>query len=147
MQKLILSSALALAFAPACLAEYPEQICFKDTCVKLEIADNDLARQTGLMFRTSLARGSGMLFVFPEEGIHSFWMKNTLIGLDMIWMDRDLNIVDIKSSVPVCDTGDCPIYTPQARALYVLEVNAGFCGSNKINIKDKAFFKDDRTGK
>jgi uncharacterized protein len=141
-------SALGLIFwlllISAFAAENPKKICFKDTCVSVEIADDDLSRTRGLMFRKSLAQDSGMLFTFPSEDIYSFWMKNTLIDLDMIWLDKDLLVVDIKSFVPGCKTPECPSYTPKNKAKFVLEVNAGFVETHKIRINDKAYLQNDR---
>ena len=76
------------------------------------------------MYRDSLPRQSGMLFVFESEHKHGFWMKNTLIPLDMIWINRDSRIVDIKTATP-CVSDPCPTYQPIADSLYVLEINAG----------------------
>ncbi|MCX5708165.1 MAG: DUF192 domain-containing protein [Candidatus Omnitrophica bacterium] len=140
--------ALGLIFWPflisACAAENPKKICFKDTCVSVEIADNEISRSRGLMFRESLAQDCGMLFIFPSEDIYSFWMKNTKIDLDMIWLDKDLQVVEIKSFVPSCKIPDCPSYTPKVQAKFVLEVNAGFAAIHKIKINNKAYFKNDR---
>jgi uncharacterized membrane protein (UPF0127 family) len=123
-------------------AENPKKICFnKDTCVSLEIADNDSSRERGLMFRKSLPESTGMLFIFPEEGVFSFWMKNTLIGLDMVWLDKDLKVVYIKPFAPPCESYDCPSYEPKVTAKYVLEVNAGFTGLNRIRVNDKAYLQ------
>lgn len=133
----------SLALPLACCAGTPKKICFKDTCVELEIADTDDSRARGLMFRKELPANSGMLFIFPQDGIYSFWMKNTLLPLDMIWLDNDLRVVDIKSFVPVCRSYDCPSYTPVSQARYVLEVNAGFTAFNRINLNDKAVLKNE----
>jgi uncharacterized membrane protein (UPF0127 family) len=65
-----------------------------------------------------------MLFVFDTMGIYPFWMKNTLIPLDIIWLDDTLHIVDSASMVP-CVNNTCPIYTPIAPARYALEITAG----------------------
>jgi len=137
------SLASGFAFAASC----PQKICFKDTCVSLEISDTEISRARGLMFRESLPEKSGMLFIFPVEGIYSFWMKNTLIPLDIIWLDKELRVVYIKSFVPSCKSEECPGYSPQVNAKYVLEVNAGFSGFHRIKIGDKANFKNDEPRK
>lgn len=129
----------------SCRGENFPKICFKQTCVQVEIADTESKRMKGLMFRKSLAEKSGMFFIFPEEDIYSFWMKNTLIPLDMIWLDKDYRVVYIKSFVPICVTEDCAIYDPGIKAKYVLEVNAGFAGFYQINVNDKAYLKNDRS--
>ena len=119
------------------------KICFKQTCIQVEIADTESERMKGLMFRKSLPEKSGMLFVFPVEDIYSFWMKNTLIPLDMIWLDKDYRVVHIKSFVPICVTDDCSVYDPGIKAKYVLEVNAGFSGFYQIKINDQAYLDND----
>lgn len=65
-----------------------------------------------------------MVFVFDTPAIHSFWMKNTLIPLDIVWIDEKHTVVHIVTAQP-CKTKSCPIYTPETSAKYVLEVNAG----------------------
>jgi uncharacterized membrane protein (UPF0127 family) len=65
-----------------------------------------------------------MLFVFEKEALYPFWMKNTLIPLDMIWIDVQGKVIDIQTANP-CTTDTCQDYIPSAKALYVLELNAG----------------------
>jgi uncharacterized membrane protein (UPF0127 family) len=78
------------------------------------------------MYRKSLAEDGGMVFVFDEEGNHSFWMKNTLIPLDMLWIGEDKKIIHIEHNVPPCKADPCPAYGPNATsARYVVELNAG----------------------
>lgn len=93
--------------------------------VALELAFDDPTRAQGLMFRESLAPGKGMLFLFPRSGIYPFWMKNTLIPLDMIWLESDGRVVDVKANVPPCPGDPCPSYSPSGKANYVLELAAG----------------------
>jgi uncharacterized protein len=133
--------AVLFLFVPTAEAQTPSQICFSETCVAIEIADTDAARLRGLQGRFALDEGAGMLFVFPQEDLVSFWMKDTLIPLDMIWLDRDLQVVDIKADVPPCRENPCPVYTPAARALFVLEINAGAAKAFNIKTGEKAVFK------
>ncbi len=98
--------------------------CFNDRCLQVEIATTPSQREYGLMNRTSLELDKGMLFVFETEAIHTFWMKNTLIPLDMIWIKKDWTVVDIQTAQP-CKTDSCPSSTPSWSGLYVLETNAG----------------------
>ena len=100
------------------------QACGQDICVEVEIADTPETRQLWLMWRRALPQLSGMLFVFEEEQKYSFWMHNTLIPLDILWIDDELRIVDIQT-VPPCEAQPCREYTPSSPALYVLEINAG----------------------
>jgi len=144
MKKFTVIFILFLLIPSGCRAKNSPKICFKQTCLRLEIADTQNARINGLMFRKSLPDKSGMLFVFPVEDIYSFWMKNTLIPLDMIWLDKNYKVVHIKSWVPACVTDDCPSYDPGVKAMYVLEVNAGFTELYQIKINDKAYLENDR---
>ncbi len=93
--------------------------------VEIEVAADDDSRARGLMFRTQLPSGRGMLFMFAGAHAYSFWMKNTLIPLDMIWIDKQKVIVDVKASVPPCPGDPCPSFGPKAAASYVLELGAG----------------------
>ncbi len=90
----------------------------------VEIAKTPAQRHQGLMFREELEVGTGMLFVFEEEDFHSFWMKNTLIPLDIIWIGKDMNVIETHTLQP-CSTEECPTTEPSQKAKYVLEINAG----------------------
>jgi uncharacterized membrane protein (UPF0127 family) len=119
----------------------PSQVCFNKNCFDVELADTDEARFKGLQNRTSLKEHSGMLFVFPYEAKHSFWMKETLIALDMIWLDYSHRVVFIAHDVPPCKADPCPTYSPNDEALYVLEINAGEAKRLGIKKGDEAIFR------
>ena len=104
------------------------------TVVMAELADTVEERARGLMFRQSLEKNRGMLFTFAEPQPWSFWMKNTRIPLDIIWMDRQKKIVHIERNVPTCSRTDdgCPQYQPNENALYVLELAAGSADAFKL---------------
>src|ERR687897_824033 len=105
--------------------------------VFIEIADDTPEQERGLMFRKSLGPNSGMLFVYDDLAYRSFTMKNTFIPLDMIFLDNDLKIIDIKKDVQPCLQEDpCPSYPSAWPAKYVLEVNAGFTDQNSIQVGD-----------
>lgn len=112
-----------------------------DVKVSLEIADTEPLRQRGLMHRRGLAPTEGMIFVFEESGFYPFWMKNTLIPLDMFWLDERGRIVSLRENVPPCgntsETDDtCPTWPPSAgtRAIYVLETVAGFARTHGVEV-------------
>lgn len=88
----------------------------------VEIARTQEEKARGLMFRESMAENHGMLFVFDDFALRSFWMKNTLIPLDMIFIDENMTVVDVKTAEP-CKENPCSTYSAQAK--YVFEINAG----------------------
>jgi hypothetical protein len=74
-----------------------------------------------------------MLFLFEERGLHSFWMKNTLISLDILWLDSRGTIVSIAHGIPPCIDEPCPHYSPDAEACAVVEVMSGFAKQHDVN--------------
>lgn len=112
------------------------QVCFKDSCFDVELAITPETRARGLMFRESLEDNKGMLFIFPEEKIHVFWMKNTFLSLDIIWIDSNGKIVFISSNVQPCKEEPCPIIIPEYPAKYVLEIKAGRAEQIGLNLGD-----------
>lgn len=110
--------------------------------IRLELADTDSDRVQGLMFRDHLAQDAGMLFVFEREGLWPFWMKDTFIPLDMIWLDSSGTIVDIRPNVQPCRLDPCPSYWPRSASRAVLEVNAGFASARGLKIGDTLEFRN-----
>ena len=121
---LLISAAIILAFSQNS-GKGKSQVCFRDSCFYVEIAITPEQQARGLMFRTSLEEDEGMLFIFQEEGIYPFWMKNTLIPLDIIWMDSNRIVVFIGKDEQPCGPEECTSINPEVPAKYVLEVNAG----------------------
>jgi len=117
-----------------------DQICINNNCFDIEIAQTEEEREKGLMYRSSLQLNQGMLFIFENEDKHSFWMKNTLIPLDIIWISKDGEIVYIEKSAPPCDSDSCAVYKSNKKALYVLEINSGKSEEFNIKIGDKISF-------
>ncbi|MBC7792191.1 MAG: DUF192 domain-containing protein [Clostridia bacterium] len=100
-----------------------------DVVVHVEIADDDRERAHGLMNRKEMAQNHGMVFVFPRESVQSFWMKNTLIPLDMIFVDHSFNVVGVVENAEPLTLTDRTIGVP---SMYVIEVNGGFARENAI---------------
>jgi uncharacterized membrane protein (UPF0127 family) len=98
--------------------------------VEVEVAATAAARERGLMWRRQLAEGQGMLFIFPEEGDLSFWMRNTFIPLDLIFIGKDRVVVGI---VPQAPPQTLTSRSVGGRSLYVLEVPGGW--SEKVGLK------------
>ena len=114
-----------------------------DKPFQAEIADTPEKHARGLMFRRCLKDGYGMLFVFPDEEVRSFWMKNTLIPLDMIFLNNEKQVVDMYCSVPPCRSDPCPSYTSALPARFVLEIKGGSARKLKLKIGDKIFIPID----
>jgi len=102
-----------------------KKVCAHNKCYEAELAITPQEWERGLMFRESLDRNQGMLFEFGQDGIHKFWMKNTKISLDIIWVDADKKIVFISNNISPCIRDDCPSYGPDVPVRYVFEVNGG----------------------
>lgn len=106
--------------------QQPASVCVKQNCFGVEVAKTIAERQKGLMFREKLDENKGMLFVFEQEDIYPFWMKNTLIPLDIIWVNGQNKIVFIKENAQPClADAVCENIIPDVRALYALEINGG----------------------
>lgn len=106
----------------------------------VEVADNQDERAKGLMYRESLAEDKGMLFIFEKEGRGGFWMKNTLIPLDMIFVDKEKKVVAIIKDAEPCKVVNCPSYSPESEYLYVIEVNGGWVEQNQVKVGDVVQF-------
>ena len=121
--RILLSIALLLALA-ACQANEP-WVEVHGKRFYVEIADDDATRTRGLMFRDEMADNRGMFFIFRREEPRSFWMRNTRIPLDIIYLDRNLQVVSIVHNARPCRTRQCPSYPSRGPSMYVLEFNAG----------------------
>jgi len=105
------------------------------TRYKVELAIDFDSRARGLMFRDALPEDQGMLFIHEHPDMQAFWMKNTRIGLDILYFDEARRLVTQQRDVPPCSLGDrCPPYPSSAPAQYVLELNAG--QAEKIGLED-----------
>jgi uncharacterized protein len=103
----------------------------------IEIADNDAEREQGLMYRDTMAENNGMLFLMEVEEPQTFWMKNTIISLDIIYADAEKRIVSISKNCKPYSLEQIPSVKP---ALYVVEVNAGYTAQHGVRIGDMISF-------
>ncbi|WP_237738928.1 DUF192 domain-containing protein [Galbibacter marinus] len=105
--------------------------------IDIEIADNEYERQTGLMYRTSMENNQGMLFIFEDEQPRSFFMKNTSIPLDILFIDSNNRIINsIENAAPMSEES----LRSQGPAQYVLELNAGMIEMWKLQSGDRIEF-------
>lgn len=107
------------------------------TTVSVEVADTPETRAQGLMYRRDLAPAAGMLFLFPQASPLTFWMKNTPLPLDMIFIGPTRRIVGIVADTKPFTTNPLGVETPSQ---YVLEVNAGFAATHGLAVGDQADF-------
>jgi uncharacterized protein len=97
----------------------------------VEVADDDAKRQRGLMFRDKMEQNQGMIFLFEKESPQAFWMHNTILPLDIIYVNANMEIVHIAKNAKPFDDTALPSVKPSK---YVVEVNGGY--TDKLNIKD-----------
>ncbi len=126
--------AVLLTLATVNAAPAPQPVCVAPdgTRTRLELAVSDQERFLGLMFRDQLAADGGMLFIFDQDDRYPFWMKNTFIPLDLVWIDRAGQVVDVRAGVQPCRSDPCPSYAPTKVGRAVLEVNAGFAKAHGL---------------
>ena len=117
------------------------QACFENECFKVEIADTKQKREIGLMNKENLAMSNGMLFIFEKEGIYKFWMKNTLIPLDIVWIDKNNEIIFIKENAKPCKVEQCELFGPNEKAKYVLEINGRLAEEIGLKVGNKVEYK------
>lgn len=136
MNKLIVGSLLLLVVVGVAGYSWTQaqssRIMFGNVLLIVEIAKTPAAQQKGLSGRTSLASDHGMLFVFDHEDYWGFWMVDMNFPLDIIWFNSNRQAVFIEQNLPPCTPQNCPVFTPNMKAMYVLEVNAGFMMAHQI---------------
>ena len=134
----LMASAAAMLVLSACDAGEP-YVVVEGERFSVEVADDDATRAQGLMFVDEMANDHGMLFIFPNERPRSFWMKNTRIPLDIIYLNRDFEVVSISADTPPCRSRNrrCPSYPSDGPAQYVLEINGGLAAGLGLEPGDR----------
>jgi len=119
------------------------EVKINGTIIETEIAETEIEKRNGLMHRETLGENAGMLFAYEAPVPAYFWMKNTLIPLDMIFIRPDKTISYIEKEAAPCppEVETCPNYTSHEITQYVLEVNGGFSELNGINVGDVVEFE------
>ena len=111
---------------------------------RLELARTPEEQAQGLMYRESLPERTGMLFLFSDGAPHHFWMKNTMIPLDMIWLDSTGRVLFVSANTPPCKADPCPTYGPEAPADSVLEIAGGMAAREGVKTGAELQFLDIR---
>lgn len=137
---------LLVADAGALFAATSEAVHFKKSeleigklKVKVELAVEAKQQEHGLMFRKSMCENCGMLFIYRDEQVRSFWMKNTFIPLSIGFFNKNKELIDVQEMTPVQSEiqTKIPTYESKGRAMFALEMNSGWFRKNKISIKTK----------
>lgn len=109
-----------------------------EVVIKAEVVTTPAGRQQGLMYRRSMAPDAGMVFVFPEEEVQSFWMRNTHVALDIIFVNEKLQVVGVASDATPRTTSPRTVGKPSK---FVVEVVAGLCAASGIRAGTKVRFE------
>lgn len=112
-------------------------VCFEKNCFEVELAITQKEQEKGLTGREYLDNDKGMLYFFGKEDLYNFWMKDTLIYLDIIWIDKKGNIVDFMNNAAPCKGPICFDIKTDKKAKYVLEVNGGTIYRLGLKVGDK----------
>lgn len=113
---------------------------FGGVSLRIEYATTEAERERGLGGRASIPNDYGMLFVFPKDALYGFWMKDTLIPLDIFWLDSQGHVLSISQNVA---TSTYPnVFYPSGPARYVLETAAGFARSHGIALGTPLLLKN-----
>lgn len=113
-----------------------------ETKVSVEVVDEGDEMSKGLGYRDSLDEDMGMLFIYPESIVPTFWMKGMKFGLDFIWI-RDGVVVEITKNIPppINEEEQLPLIRPKELSDWILEVNAGWIEKNKVSVGDVVRFE------
>ncbi len=122
--------------SPGQMLQLSAQIQLADQVIQLEVARTPEQQEMGLMYRTDLAPDRGMVFPFDPPRRVGFWMKDTLIPLDMVFLLKG-KVQAISSNVPPCKADPCPIYGPKALVDQVIELRAGQAEALGLKVDDR----------
>lgn len=144
LQPTVLGALLALiAVSSACHDSRPAVVLHpqsgKPVTVFVEVADTPDTEMRGLMYRTHLDRDHGMIFLFDAESKHTFWMKNTPLPLDMVFISHDGRVVGIHANAEPFSLRTIDVEAP-SRA--VLEVNGGFAAAHGLAVGDRVTYRN-----
>ncbi len=132
MKKMFILLLFALFILTACSSN---KVVINNYKVTVEIADSSEEREKGLMFHDPLNANEGMLFIFPDEAKRSFWMKNVFFPIDIIFLDSEKKVVDLKRDFYLCTKAPCELFNSKP-AQYVIEVQRGFIDKHAVRVGD-----------
>lgn len=131
---LLVSSFLTLTLLADKKSKPKNMLCYQNTCFEVKLAQTKAEKRKGLQGRRKLGQNQGMLFIYPKERQLSFWMKDTLIPLDIIWLNKNKEVIKIKHKAQPCKSEPCPTFEPEEKSQYVLEIKGG--RSKEIGLKE-----------
>lgn len=111
--------------------------------IRAEVVTSPVDMAKGLMFRASLGADKGMLFLHSRPGSYAYWMYQTKIPLDIIWMDKQHQVVEVVAGAPPCaskSAKECPLYGGKVESHYVLQVNAGQAAKHQVTAGSRIQF-------
>ena len=142
-KRIIIGAVLALVLVSTLSAAYllmrppstnAPQIRIAGVTLTVEIAKTSTEQAKGLSGRDKLPADHGMLFVFDHEDFWGFWMIDMKFPLDIIWFNSNRQVVYIQQNLPPCTPQGCPVFEPPVKAIYVLEVDAGFVQAHNVTL-------------
>jgi uncharacterized membrane protein (UPF0127 family) len=120
----------------------PRVVLPSGTVYAVELARTPEEQAQGLMFRESLPKRTGMLFLFTDAAPHQFWMKNTMIPLDIVWLDGSGRVLFVSADTPPCRADPCPNYGPEVPSPTVLEIAGGMAAKEKVTVGSRISVED-----
>lgn len=138
MRILPIATLLFFFFLFGCLSNELKKETIVINGVKIDalVADTESSRDQGLMGIKNLGQNEGMIFVFERPGDYAFWMKDTLIPLDILFISENNTIVNIQQMEP-CTQDPCELYVPSSEIMYAIEVNSGFAERNNVTVGEQ----------
>ncbi len=134
----LIAAAVLLRHATPTLLENKKILWLKDIPINIAIAKTNSQRQRGLGGRDSLPPNHGMFFVFDHDDRYNFWMKDMHFAIDILWLDQNLTVVDIKlNAAPESYPTN---FTPRSPSRFVLELPAGFSRKHGVTIGNRLHF-------
>ncbi|MCK5004435.1 MAG: DUF192 domain-containing protein [Candidatus Aminicenantes bacterium] len=138
--KILLITMLAIVFSNLFSGSGFTTIFLGDEEFVVEIAETNREKALGLMYRKEIPDNFGMLFIYSNEDFRGMWMKNTLVNLDLIFLNSQKEIVEIIHNVPPCVKDPCKSYISEKKAKYVLELKGNRSKKLNLNEGDRIFF-------